>query len=159
MTDPQSHIFKGEAGHRQASFWRPEWGGGSYNVRDACLCFSPPSSTPETQRHGHLRNEEKSQRLIQFHWNPNTTLIPDNGRTAGPILATDTETAKLDGPSVLFRSGLRVFLWQQLQFVPSSGTSALRLKIRSHLRHRHASRGPALPDWPGQIPKFLTNKL
>ena len=38
--------------------------------------------------------KKKSKRLIKFHWNPNTTLSPDNGWTAGPILATNTKTQR-----------------------------------------------------------------
>lgn len=55
------------------------------------LVAEPHPQNPDTVT---WEMKEKSKRLIKFHWNPNTTLIPDNGWTAGPIPATNTKTQR-----------------------------------------------------------------
>lgn len=47
------------------------------------------------------------------------------------------------------------FPWERLQIVHSSGTSALRLKIRSHLRHPDCFKKTFLPISKKKIPKIL----
>ena len=121
QTELQNDFFKWKADGLQVSFSWPV----SFVSHSRALLPNSDTRSLENWREN-PRDWSNSAGILTLH--------QQRHRTRPGSKYWDTETQA--GPNVLFLSGRQVFLWKQLQFVHSSGTSTLRLKIRSHLRHQ-----------------------